>query len=226
MKEPGNRYVVTSLFALVIALILSESEPVLAQKAPQPYPPPKSSQAQQRAIPIEGDPRAPKTGEVRSLDAWRREGADTETILLRRRVAAELTEDFEQLKRINRERIVPLSSSATLDYKYLSELAGEINSRAKRIRGNIPFALKEKKGEKVPRDADPASLASMLPELSRLIDSFLGSRVFHVTSVDDGELRVNAGQDLVGINRLSETIAKAAKRLQSVTRMTATTGAR
>jgi len=134
-------------------------------------------------------------------------------MLLRRRLAAELAEDFERLRRINREKIGPLSSSSSLDYKELSQAAGEINKRAKRIKSNSPLALNEKKVEKLTDDADAARLGSMLPELSRLIDSFLGSPVFHVTSINDDELRSTAGRDLVGIIRLSETINKIAKRL-------------
>jgi hypothetical protein len=215
MKEPGKTYAATILVALVVVWILSEPQPLIAQRAgAQPYPPPRANPSSNpHASPIGADPRAPGTGDGTSENRRREKSGDTETILLRRRVAAELAEDFERLRRINREKIAPLSSSASLDYKELSQAVGEINTRAKRIKANSPLALKEKKAEKSTYDADAARLRSMLPELSRLIDSFLGSPVFHVTSINDDELRSTAGRDLAGIIRLSETINKIAKRL-------------
>jgi hypothetical protein len=77
--------------------------------------------------------------------------------------------------------------------------------------GTHPLPLKEKKAETPTYDA--IRLGAMLPELSRLIVSFLDNPVFHMTSVNDSELRSTAGRDLVGIIRLSETINKIAKRL-------------
>jgi hypothetical protein len=216
MKEPRNAYAVTVLITLVVAWILSEPQPLIAQRAgAQPYPPPRSTQSPTRpnASPIGADPRAPGTGNSTLENSRRDESGDIAGILLRRRLAAELAEDFERLRRINREKIAPLSSSASLDYKELSQVAGEINTRAKRIKANSPIALNEKKVERPAYDADAARLGSMLPELSRLIDSFLGSPVFHVTSINDDELRSTAGRDLVGIIRLSETINKIARRL-------------
>jgi hypothetical protein len=217
MKGPRKAYAATVLVALVVAWILSQPPPLIAQRASGvlPYPPPRSNQSsrQPNASPIGADPRAAATGDG-TAEHWRREKpGDTEAILLRRRVAAELAEDFERLRRINRERIVPLSSAASFDYKELSKAVGEINTRAKRIKDNSPLALKEKKGEKPVHDADAARLGSMLTQLSRLIDSFLSSPVFHVTSTNDDELRSAAGRDLEGIIRLSETINKIAKRL-------------
>jgi hypothetical protein len=133
--------------------------------------------------------------------------------LRRRRAAAELAEDLARLRRINTERIIPLSASSSLDYKELSQVTGEINSRAKRIKSNSPLVLKEKKGDRQAYEADAARLGLLLPELSRLIDSFLGNPVFQTASVHDDELRSMAGRDLESIIRLSDTINKLAKRL-------------
>jgi hypothetical protein len=53
----------------------------------------------------------------------------------------------------------------------------------------------------------------MLSELSRLIDTFLGSPVFRINSPNDAALRLKASRDLDGIIKLSETINNIAKRL-------------
>lgn len=218
MKEPGKVKAKTVLVTLVVAcaviLILSEPQPLIAQRTgAQPWPPPKANQSsnQSHASPIGTDPQSTGTG---ALENRRRdESGDTETILRRRRLVAEFAEDFGRLRRINRERIAPLSSASALDYKDLSQVTGEINTRAKRIKSNSPFAVKEKKGEKPTYDADAARLGSMLPELGRLIDRFLGNPVFYTASVHDEELRSTAARDLESIIRLSDTINKIAKRL-------------
>jgi hypothetical protein len=185
--------------------MLSDAQPLLAQKPRVLRQPPPSS-SEPRVSDIRGD--APG---VAALESSRRdETPETADKLLRRQRAAELTEDFEQLSRINREKILPLSSSASLDHKELLQVAREINKRAKRIKSNSPL-LPNEKIEKTSYDS--LELESMLSELSRRIDSFLGSSVFRVASINDGELRSAAGRDLEGIIRLSDTINKIARRL-------------
>lgn len=216
MKEPGKAQLAIVFVALVVMWILSEPQQLMAQRAgSQPFPPPKSSQYpnQSNTWPISTDGRPTGMGNGSSESGRRENAADPVTTMLRRRAAAELAEDFERLRLINRERIVSLSSSSALNYKDLSQLTGEINRRAKRIKSNIHLALKQKKGEKRTYETDAARLGSLLPELSHLIDSFLGSPVFHTASVRDDELRSTAGRDLESIIRLSETLNKVAKRL-------------
>ena len=141
------------------------------------------------------------------------EASNIAAVLLRRRLAAELAEDFDRLGRINREKIVTLSSLSNYDYKELFQTAGEINKRAKRIKSNSPLPLKERKVQKAGYSPEVTDVGTLLPELARLIDSFLGSTIFRVTSVNDDELRSAAGRDLEGIIRVSDTINKIAKRL-------------
>jgi len=171
-----------------------------------PFPPPKAN-------PTQASSTGANAGEGGTVFDKRETSADLETRMLRRRAAAELAEDFDRLRRINRETIPILSSSPSLDYRNLSRITGEINGRAKRIKSNSPLALRQKKGEKRTYEADAAHLVSMLPELSRLIESFLANPVFSTASVHDDDLRSIAGRDLESIIRLSDTISKAAKRL-------------
>jgi hypothetical protein len=131
---------------------------------------------------------------------------------VRRRRDAQLGEDFEKLHSINVEKIAILSSAPSLDYKTLSDATADLKNRATRIKYNVPLLQVADKGEKIKYDDNPDHLASMLPELSRLIDSFLGSPVFRLNSPNDAELRLKASRDLDGIIKLSETINKIAKR--------------
>lgn len=209
MKEPGKTQLQTVIVALAVACMLSEPQSLMAQRSGMapPYPPPKTNPSKPYT-----PPGSDAVGGGTAFDKHEA-SVDPETRLRRRLAAAQLAEDFERLRRINRERILPLSSASALDYKVLCQVTSEISGRAKRIRSNSPLALKEKKGERRAYDGDEARLGSMLPELSRLIDSFLGSPVFHTASVNDDELRSTAGRDLASIIRLSGTINKIAKRL-------------
>jgi hypothetical protein len=210
MKEPGKAQLKLVLVGLAVACILSEPHTGIAQRSGSlPYPPPNPNRGATQAS---SPPGANVRGGGTALDRHE-SSVDPETRLLRRRAAAELAEDLDRLRRINREKILPLSSSQSLDYKVLSQVTGEINGRAKRIKSNSPVALREKKGEKRTYEADAAHLGSMLPELSRLIESFLANPVFSTASVHDDDLRSTAGRDLDSIIRLSDTISKLAKRL-------------
>lgn len=213
MNATGKTRISFVLVTLVAAWIICEPQPLAArQSGAQVSPPPGSVNIPTRrsASPIGADPSVTRNGPVES--SRRDEAKERAEFMLRRRRAAELAEDFDRLARINKERIVPLSSSSSFDYKVLAEAAGEVNKRAKRIKSNSPLPLKEKNNEKTAYDADAAALSAMLPELSRMIDSFLGNQIFRVTSVNDGELRSAAGRDLGRIIRLSEAINKIAKR--------------
>ena len=126
------------------------------------------------------------------------------------RLARQLREDFLKLDSINAQKL------AALDYKSLSEATGDLKNRATRIRYNVPVLMGPGKSEKPRFDVNPDQLPSMLPELGRLIDSFLGSPIFRETSPNDAELRAKAVRDLEGIIALSDTINRVARRVNKV----------
>lgn len=131
---------------------------------------------------------------------------------VRRRMAAQLSEDFEKLYSINAEKIAPQSSAPSMDYRIISDATADLKNRANRIKNNVPLLQVSQKGEKIRYDENPDDLASKLPELSRLINSFLASPVFRLSSANDFELRLKASRDLDCIIKLSDIISKTAKR--------------
>jgi hypothetical protein len=134
----------------------------------------------------------------------------------RRQLAAQLGLDFQRLEQLNNEQIAPLLRAGAvdgkLDYKRLSRAAIEIKDRATRIKYYIPLSLRFKR-DKIRHNTHDDKLDSMLPELSGVIKSFISNPVFHEHDRNDAELRSNAGHDLEGIIKLSETINKIARRL-------------
>jgi hypothetical protein len=137
--------------------------------------------------------------------------ADQEAFVQRRH-DAQLREDFETLYSIGTEKLVLFSSAASLDLKTLSDTTADLKTRANRIKFNLPILQVANKGERISYDEYPDCLISMVPELGRLILSFLGSPVFRISSPNDAELRLKASRDLDAIIKLSETVNKIAKR--------------
>ena len=188
---------------------------VRAQQATPPPPPRRPSPTNQPA----GPPVANRTAESvnqRALDlemlstVGRRDRSGESRNM---RLAAQLVEDFDRLWRINNDTIGPLMSAEAVDYKNLSKATSEIRHRATRIKYTIVLNLEDKKSEKVRYEADAAKLSWMLPELNRVMKSFLENPVFHVNAPNDMELRSAAGNDLEAIINLSQTINKVAKSL-------------
>ena len=214
-KEPGNNYVPFTRAVLVFSCMLAIAQPLIAWQSTQPYPPPsRSTQTPTRSSASPGgmSSRTTAPGALGMENSRRDESVDIATRLLRRRVAAELNEDFDGLRRINRDKLIPLSSSSAINYSELSQAVREINKRAKRIRSNTPFPIKSKSAEPSKYHSDPAGLAAMLKDLSRLIDEFLAGSDLRVTAAND-EQGPAAGTNLEGIIRLSDAINKMAKRL-------------
>jgi hypothetical protein len=201
MKEPGKAYAATIVVVLVVAQSLLAQNPPLSSKPP--YDP--ATRPKFRALVDAINTRSRELGLIEV-----NEDPD-QAAFIRRRMDAQLTEDFEKLHTINVEKIVTQSSAPTLDYKTLSDATADLKNRATRIKYNVPLLQVVDKGEKTRYDENP-DLASTLPELSRLINSFLGSPVFRLSSPNDVELRLKTSRDLNGIIKLSEIINKIAKR--------------
>ena len=140
---------------------------------------------------------------------------DDQAAFIRRKLDAQLSEDFEKLHSINVEKIAAQSAAPSFDYKTLCDATNDLKTRATRIKYNVTLLKVADKAEKPHYEENPDQLPTMLPELSRLINSFLGSPVFRLNSPNDVALRLKASRDLDGIIRLSETINKITKRLKS-----------
>ena len=200
MKEPRKAFAATVLVALVVAQSLGQQQQTAYRPPVDPAERPKV-----RAMMDAISQRARELGLIEvNADA-------DQAAFVRRRREAQLSEDFEKLYSINVEKIATQSSAPLLDHKTLSDATADLKNRANRIKYNVPLLQVVDKGEKIRYDEDPDHLASMLPELSRLISSFLGSPVFRLTSPNDADLRLKASRDLDGIIKLSETINKITK---------------
>jgi hypothetical protein len=198
-----NQGVVRAL--VVLALVFGNAQSLLAQQPGYKQPVEPEQRPKFRAMIDAINQHARELGLIAAADD------DDQAAFVRRKMNNQLSEDFEKLYSINVERIVTQRSAASLDYKKLSDAAADLKTRATRIKYNVTLLRVADKGERIRYEEDPDQLPAMLPELSRLINSFLGSPVFRLSSPNDSALRLKASRDLDGIIKLSDTINKIAK---------------
>ena len=209
MRKPNALRNQSILLALgVLALMFVSPRSLLAQTQQQSsykQPVDPAARPKVRAMVDAINQRARELGLIAGTDD------DDQAAFVRRKQNSQLSEDFEKLYSINVEKIATQSSAASLDYKTLSDATADLKTRATRIKYNVTLLQVADKGEKIRYEENPDQLSSMLPELSRLINSFLGSPVFRLNSPNDAALRLKASRDLDGIIKLSETINKITK---------------
>jgi len=214
MKNSHIRFPATVLLAFGAFAWLMAADAVSGQQPTPPSPPrrpPPSNQPPTPAQPNRNESVNQRALDLELLSTVGRRNTDVESNA--RRLAAQLVQNLERLWQINTETIVPMLSAERVNFKNLSQAAGEIKDRATRIKYLVALPIEEKKGERIRYEPDATKLGAMLPELDRAITSFFGNPVFHVNSPNDAELRSAAGRDLETIIRLSQAINKTAKSL-------------
>ena len=200
------------LVLAAIGLTLMCSISISAQKR-KPIPPPPSNPPADTPSTPSGNPRSFEQAQLEMSILMSRRTVATDLERERNRLAAQLIRDLEELERLNTESLVPLSSSKTLDYKEVAQACMDVKSRANSIKLNSPISLIDRTGEKIRYEFDDSQIGPMLTQLSRSITKFVGNEVFRVSSPNDGELRSKAAHDLEGIIKLSDILAKAAKKM-------------
>lgn len=212
MKKPNAMRTLSVTFALLaLASMLWGSRALAQQPQNQGYKQPvdPAERPKVRAMVNAINQRARELGLIAATDD------DDQAAFIRRKMDAQLSDDFEKLHTINAEKIVVQSSAPSVDYKAVCDATADLKTRATRIKYNVTLLQITDKSEKTRYDENPDQLPTMLPELSRLINSFLGSPVFRLNSPNDATLRLKASRDLDGIIRISETINKITKRLKT-----------
>jgi len=204
-KETTQCIARTTFVFVLVALLINSGPSPMAQQVPAN---PKQKEAILRAkagIMVDTlNQRARELGLVVATD-------DEQEEFFRKRLSAQLQEDFVKLGTTNVETVAVQAGS--LDYKSLSATTADLKNRATRIKYNVPILMTPAKGEKPRYQDTPDQLQSMLPELNRLIDSFFASPIFRENSANDAALRAKTVRDLDSIIVLSDTISKLAKRM-------------
>lgn len=131
--------------------------------------------------------------------------------------AEQLNEDFKRVQVIRNELARAVTSGGALDYKHLSEEAGEVRKRSQRMQTYL--ALREesdasKQHEETDADAlDEKHLRGSLVQLCHRIDSFVANPRFKSPDVVNVDANAKAARDLREIITLSRQIKGGAERL-------------
>ena len=131
-------------------------------------------------------------------------------------VIVQVKQDFERIQ-IARNEIVRTIGKG-LDYKFISEVTGEIKKRASRLEGNLalPEAEEDEKRVVTQDELNEAQIRMALQMLCERIESFVKNPLFETPGVLDVQHSTKASSDLESILRLSGTVRKSAERLKKL----------
>ena len=124
-------------------------------------------------------------------------------------------QDFKRILVLHNELARNISAGGPLDYKLVSDAAGEINKRANRLKKFVvPVEPKDDdKDDETRVELNGKQLKVALDVLCQRIESFFENPMFKVPGMVDVKEADRAGSDLLRIIKLSETIKKDAGRL-------------
>ena len=131
-------------------------------------------------------------------------------------VIAQVKQDFERIQ-IARNEIVRTIGNG-LDYKFVSQVTGEIKKRASRLEENLALPEPQENEKRVVNQGElnEAQVRVALLMLCDRIESFVKSPIFETPGVLDVQHSTKASSDLESILKLSGTVRKSAERLEKL----------
>jgi hypothetical protein len=133
-------------------------------------------------------------------------------------IIAQVKQDFERIQ-VARNGIVRAAANGDrLDYKFISEVAGEIKKRASRLEDNLalPEPERNEKSGNNEVELDEMQIRAALLILCHRIESFVKSPLFETPGVIDVQHSTKASSDLESILKLSGSVRKSAERLKKI----------
>ena len=130
-------------------------------------------------------------------------------------VNAQLMQDFERIQVARNAIVRAAANDKAFDYKFISEVTGEIKKRASRLEDYLALPGSEE-DEKIRKkvELNDAQIRASLLTLCNRIESFVKSPVFETAGVIDVHHSAKASADLKSILELSGSIRKSAERLK------------
>ena len=127
----------------------------------------------------------------------------------------QILEDFQRIQ-LGGNQLRLSATQSNVDYRQISDVAGEIHKRAKRLKANllIPDSEADTKLVSVTAEGGSQQMKASLPVLSDLIKSFVTNPLFYNLKVTDVHHLERAKQDLASVIQLSDEVKKAARKLK------------
>jgi len=126
----------------------------------------------------------------------------------------QINEDFKALQALNNQVMSEVTTGGPLDYKSISNKISELGSKATRLRKNLVLPKVEKHTKSLLAISTPDELKQALLEFDKVVTSFVSNPVFKTANVIEVESAKQASSDLELLIKQSESLKKAASRLQ------------
>ena len=126
---------------------------------------------------------------------------------------AQTQEDFTRILTLHNEIARAITSTNALDYRFISDAAGEIKKRASRLQTTLVLQPSSESRDKKPEEFNEAQIKSGLIKLCQQIKSFVTNPIIETPNTVDAEQLRRAREDLESVVQLSGQIKKDAGRL-------------
>jgi len=138
---------------------------------------------------------------------------------IRQAIQKRVVEDFRALQSVNNRMMADAWASSELDYRYISDMIGQISKKAARLKSNLALPESEENQNANAPETEIASAKDFKAELLLLDSSvmrFVTNPIFQKTNVVELKLANQASKDLETIINLSKRLKKAGSRLDKI----------
>lgn len=209
MRRNQSRLNAVCRLALIVSSLIVTAGVALAQRAPGPPPGkgrPLGDSAKDR---LQDQQR--REMRLRNVE---REGAQAEVNQERLQAAIEVVKhDFKRIQIIRNEMVDDLVAKKPLDYRLISEQAGEISKRAHQLKTYLMPPIPDEKDKKNQVEYTHEEMKGALVKLCNLIYNFTENPVLKTPDVVDVKESARAGRDLLSIIEISDNLKSSAERL-------------
>ena len=189
--------------SVTISLFSGVGGATLAQQSERPAGPPDLKRDQRDREHREAMLRTSETGAtIARLDEKRIEAA-----------VSLIKDDFRQLQIVRNEIARYILAEKPLDFRFISNKAGEVNKRTERLRKYLMPPIPEDASRRRKIEFDDQEMKDVLVQLCRLIDSFVENPILKTPGRVDVEQSTKAGLDLLNLVELSGNIKRSAEQL-------------
>ena len=211
----SHRHTLITLGSLLVTFLLLAPINSLAQKSTPTIGGPGGATSSRDAILIREADLENRELNMRILREPGKAKAPALSVEDRKLIVSQIFEDFQRIQIVNRELTQGSASLNTSNYKHLSDLAEEMNKRAKRLKSNlgIPDLNQEKKDSEKAPQIDNAQLKASLQTLNTSVKSFVTNPLFQDPRVTDVRHLDNLRRDIANVIELSHAVKKALGKL-------------
>jgi hypothetical protein len=126
---------------------------------------------------------------------------------------AQTQEDFTRILTLHNEIARAIDSTSPLDYRFISDAAGEIKKRASRLQTTLVLRPSSEVRDKKPEEFNEAQIKIGLIKLCEQIKSFVTNPIIETPNTVDAKQLMRAREDLESVVELSGQIKKDAGKL-------------